>query len=59
VHYLLLFAVFGLLPVFLTLAALGANIAWMVTIYFNVRLFGGHSRALTTSQRTVAAEVKR
>ncbi|HET8546622.1 MAG TPA: CDP-alcohol phosphatidyltransferase family protein [Bryobacteraceae bacterium] len=59
VHYLLLFAVFGLLPLFLTLAALGANIAWMVTIYLNFRLFSGHSRALTTSQRAVAAEVKR
>jgi phosphatidylglycerophosphate synthase len=59
VHYLLLFAILGLLPIFLALAALGANIAWMVTIYLNARLFSGDSRAVRARQDAVVAEVKR
>jgi phosphatidylglycerophosphate synthase len=39
IHYLVIFAVVGALPVFLFLTAIGANVAWMVTIYFNRRLF--------------------
>ena len=38
-HYVFLFAVLGLLPVVLSLGAFGANVAWIVTIYFNFRLF--------------------
>ena len=39
IHYLVVFALVGALPVFFFLTALGANIAWIVTIYFNRRLF--------------------
>jgi phosphatidylglycerophosphate synthase len=39
IHYLLLFAILGVLPLAMFLSAVGANIAWMVTIYFNRRLF--------------------
>jgi hypothetical protein len=39
VHYLLVFALLGLLPVLMFLAAFGANVAWLVTLYFNRRLF--------------------
>jgi phosphatidylglycerophosphate synthase len=39
VHYFLLFAVLDLVPVLLFLGAFGANVAWMVTLYFNRRLF--------------------
>ncbi len=44
VHYLLLFAIIGALPLLLFLAAFGANVAWAVTIYFNRRLFSSRSR---------------
>jgi phosphatidylglycerophosphate synthase len=39
IHYLLIFTVLGGLPLFLRLAALGANLTWMVTLYFNRRFF--------------------
>jgi len=39
VHYVLLFALFNLLPVLLFLGAFGANAAWMVTLYLNRRLY--------------------
>jgi len=44
IHYLLVFAIVGVLPVVLFLCAVGANIAWMVTIYFNRRLFSSKQR---------------
>lgn len=61
VHYLLLFAVLGLLPLFLFLAAFGANVAWMVTIYFNRRLFlpRPSGRTKTASRRVLPAEVEK
>lgn len=37
-HYVVLFAVLGGLPLFLALAAFGANVAWIVSLYNN-RLF--------------------
>jgi phosphatidylglycerophosphate synthase len=43
-HYILLFAVLGALPALLFLSAAGANIAWIVTIYFNRRLFSPDRR---------------
>jgi phosphatidylglycerophosphate synthase len=48
VHYLLLFAVLGLLPVLMFLAAFGANVTWLVTLYFSRRLFLPKAR---TNQR--------
>lgn len=39
IHYVLLFSVLGWLPLFLILAAFGANVTWVVTIYFNRRLY--------------------
>ena len=36
---MVLFAVLNLIPVLFFLAAFGANVAWMVTIYLNRRLF--------------------
>lgn len=44
IHYLLVFAALGALPVVLFLAAFGANVAWIVTIYFNRRLFSSSRR---------------
>ncbi len=61
INYLLVFAVLGLLPLFLFLAAFGANVAWMVTIYFNRRLFlpRPSGRTKTASRRVLPAEVEK
>lgn len=40
VHYVLLFSVIGILPLFLALGAFGSNVTWILTLYFNKRLFG-------------------
>lgn len=42
-HYVVLFAVFGGLPLFLALAAFSANAAWIVSLYNN-RLFSSTSK---------------
>ena len=39
VHYLLIFTLFGGLPVFLWLAAFGSNLTWIFTLYFTRRFF--------------------
>jgi phosphatidylglycerophosphate synthase len=39
VHYILVFTVLGGLPWLLRLAALGANLTWTVSLYFNWRFF--------------------
>jgi phosphatidylglycerophosphate synthase len=39
VHYVLIFTVLGGLPWLLRLAALGANLTWVLTLYFNRRFF--------------------
>ena len=61
IHYTLLFAVLGALPLYLILAAFGANVTWMVTIYFNHRLFlsrpSDHSELVPL--RTTYGEVER
>ncbi|MCZ2078143.1 MAG: CDP-alcohol phosphatidyltransferase family protein [Bryobacterales bacterium] len=44
IHYLLLFAAVGALPVVLFLGAFGANVAWIATIYLNRRLFSSSRR---------------
>jgi phosphatidylglycerophosphate synthase len=39
IHYVLLFTVLGGLPLFLRLAAVGANLTWALAFYFNRRFF--------------------
>ena len=39
VHYLLLFAAVGALPIFLWLAAIGSNLTWIGALYFTRRFF--------------------
>lgn len=61
VHYVLLFALFNLLPVLLFLGAFGANVAWMVTLYLNRRLYL-HNKAANrrlAARRPAPAEVER
>ncbi|MDX2152141.1 MAG: CDP-alcohol phosphatidyltransferase family protein [Bryobacteraceae bacterium] len=57
-HYLVAFAIVGLLPVFFVLSSLGANIAWMVTIYLNARLFSGNARVASPTHTEVPLGVK-
>jgi phosphatidylglycerophosphate synthase len=58
IHYLLLFAVVGVLPVAMFLSAVAANIAWVVTIYLNFRLFSSRrQRAGVVSGRRAPVEV--
>ena len=61
IHYALLFAVLGGTRLFLILSALGANIAWIVTIYFNRRLYMPRDsrRSAVVSGSAVFAEVKK
>jgi phosphatidylglycerophosphate synthase len=39
IHYVVLFTVFGGLPVFFYLATLGAHLTWMLALYYNQRFF--------------------
>ena len=39
IHYVLIFTVAGGLPLFLRLAAIGANLTWTLTLYFTRRFF--------------------
>ena len=45
IHYLVAFTVLGALPLLLRLAALGANLTWTVSLYFNWRFFRRKTRA--------------
>jgi phosphatidylglycerophosphate synthase len=54
IHYLLLFALFGSLTLFLRLAAIGANLTWILTIYFNRRFFRRSSAAVNAEMPTAA-----
>jgi len=54
IHYLLLFTLFGGLTLFLRLAAIGANLAWILTIYFNRRFFRRSSAAVNAEMPTAA-----
>lgn len=46
VHYILLFTIIGALPLIFVLATLGANLTWILTLYFNRRFFGQSARRL-------------
>jgi phosphatidylglycerophosphate synthase len=39
IHYLLMFTVMGVLPLFLWLAAVGSNLTWILGLYFTLRFF--------------------
>jgi phosphatidylglycerophosphate synthase len=41
IHYVVLFAVLGLLPVMMRIAALAANLTWILALYFARRFFRG------------------
>ncbi len=61
IHYILLFAILGLLPLCIVLATFGANAAWIATLYFNRRLFfakGSRSTALS-SEHAVPTQVEK
>jgi phosphatidylglycerophosphate synthase len=59
IHYILLFAVLGGTRLFLILSALGANIAWIVTIYLSRRLYLSRRspRRTEASEQAVLMEV--
>jgi hypothetical protein len=54
IHYLLLFTLFGGLTLFLRLAAIGATLTWILTIYFNRRFFRRSSAAVNAAMPTAA-----
>ena len=58
IHYLLVFAILGALPLVLFLCTVGANVAWMVTIYFNRRLFSSNRRRTSHLKSTSATRVE-
>jgi phosphatidylglycerophosphate synthase len=39
IHYIVLFAILGLLPLIFLLATLGSHLTWILTLYFNRRFF--------------------
>ena len=53
VHYLVIFTILGGLPVFLSLAALGSNLTWILALYFNRRFF--RRTSLADAHRTQIA----
>jgi hypothetical protein len=55
IHYLLLFTLFGGLTLFLRLAAIGANLTWILTIYFSRRFFRRPAAAALAPEIQTAA----
>ena len=55
IHYLLLFTLFGGLTLFLRLAAIGADLTWILTIYFNGRFFRRPAAAALAPEIQAAA----
>jgi len=53
IHYVVIFTVIGALPLLFVLATLGANLTWVLTLYFNHRFFAksstGGSRSTTNT----------
>jgi hypothetical protein len=41
IHYLVLFSILGLLPVMMRIAAVAANLTWVLALYFAKRFFSG------------------
>jgi hypothetical protein len=44
IHYVVLFSVLGLLPLMMRIAAVAANLTWILALYFKRRFFRGHPR---------------
>jgi hypothetical protein len=55
VHYLLIFTVLGGLPLFLRIDAMGANLTWILTLYFNRRFFRRSSHTARADELTQTA----
>jgi phosphatidylglycerophosphate synthase len=55
IHYVLLFTVLGGLPLFLRLAAIAANLTWMLALYFNRRFFSRTQGDREGSEAQIAA----
>jgi phosphatidylglycerophosphate synthase len=41
IHYLVLFSILGLLPLMMRIAAVAANLTWVLALYFTKRFFSG------------------
>src|SRR5215470_799624 len=49
IHYIVVFTILGLLPLVFLLATIGAQLTWILTLYFNRRFFSSSSRSEVTS----------
>ena len=45
IHYIVIFAILGLLPLVFLLATIAAHLTWILTLYFNRRFFSHSSRS--------------
>jgi phosphatidylglycerophosphate synthase len=48
IHYIVIFTILGLLPLVFLLATIGAQLTWILTLYFNRRFFSHSSRSQVT-----------
>jgi phosphatidylglycerophosphate synthase len=55
IHYVVLFAALGLLPLLLRLAALGSNLTWILSLYFSYRFFRQQVPNVGTAESSEAA----
>ncbi|HWZ32160.1 MAG TPA: CDP-alcohol phosphatidyltransferase family protein [Bryobacteraceae bacterium] len=55
IHYVLIFTVAGGLPLFLRLAAIAANLTWILVLYFNRRFFRNRDFQSTVEDLSKAA----
>jgi phosphatidylglycerophosphate synthase len=55
IHYLLFLTVIGALPMFLRLAAVGANLTWILALYFSRRFFRRRAAAAPAPEIQTAA----
>ena len=51
IHYIVIFTILGLLPLVVLLATIGANVTWILTLYFNRKFFSTSSRSTPTLNR--------
>ena len=50
IHYVVIFSVLGLLPVMMRIAALAANLTWILALYFKRRFFRGPRPAVEAAR---------
>jgi phosphatidylglycerophosphate synthase len=55
IHYIVIFTILGLLPLVFLLATIGAQLTWILTLYFNRRFFSHTSRS---EVKSVASNLK-